>query len=189
MSENDRSGTSGERVVRILYAKLGTSRFISSRYLAVVLERALRRIDFPFVFTQGFHPRPRMRFCPSLPVGIAGTNEFFDVVAREPVDPASLRKRANPLLPPAMRFISCRSLPAGADGLPSGLMARYRIEKTSSLNAAALAGVGRIAAETENDITVEVCLNRFNHAALRSAAGGGYIERTLVYDEEDAGRI
>jgi len=189
MSESRGTGEvqGGEVTVRFLYAKQGISRFISSRYMAVVLERALRRIGFPLVFTQGFHPRPRMRFGPSLPVGIAGSNEFFDLRVAGRVDPEAAVEAANRCLPPGLRMVSCRLLPPDGDRYPTGLKGRYRIERTASLDEAALARTGRIVESSEHFVTIEVVLDRFNHTALLNAAGGALIERVLVYDKESAG--
>ena len=43
------------------------------------LIRAFRRAGLPLVFSQGFHPLPRISFGPALPVGLSSLGEWLDV--------------------------------------------------------------------------------------------------------------
>ena len=172
---------SGVFAVRVVYEKRGVSRFISSRNLTAVIERALRRLAFPFRFTEGHHPRPRISFGPALPVGFSGAAEFFTVQADMPVDAGSLPASADPLLPPGLRFVTASTAPVGGEAAePGELRARYRVEKNPRLDRAALARVAAVVAEDDEAVTVEGLLADIRHADLKAAAGGGAIERTLL---------
>ncbi len=66
-------------VVRFCHTKLGTMKYLSQLELSSLLTRALRRVKIPFVLSKGFHPKPEISFCPSLPVGVESEAEYFDL--------------------------------------------------------------------------------------------------------------
>jgi radical SAM family uncharacterized protein/radical SAM-linked protein len=76
--------------VRIHYAKTGRSRFISHLEMIEVLAGAIRRAGIPVAFSGGFHPQPRMRFSPGLPVGAESDCEVVDIDLAARRDPAEL---------------------------------------------------------------------------------------------------
>ncbi len=71
---------------RFTYEKTGRMRFLSHREFINMLHRALRRSGLPLVFTEGFHPIPKLSMGPSLAVGVEGTSEFFDVDLAGPAE-------------------------------------------------------------------------------------------------------
>lgn len=66
-------------LVRFCHTKLGEMKYLSQLELANLLVRVLRKADVPFVLSKGFHPKPEISFCPSLPVGIESESEYFDL--------------------------------------------------------------------------------------------------------------
>ena len=64
---------------RLRLSKLGPARFLSHLEWKEALIRAFRRADLPLVFSQGFHPLPRVSFGSALPVGLASRGEWVDV--------------------------------------------------------------------------------------------------------------
>src|SRR5437667_5908035 len=65
--------------VRIRFRKNGDLRFISHHDLMRCFERMLRRAALPFHSSQGFHPKPRLAFALSLPLGVVGREEIVDL--------------------------------------------------------------------------------------------------------------
>lgn len=65
--------------LRIKYKKKGWAKFVSQLEMVKVLERTLRRADFPLVFSEGFSPRPKLSFGPPTPVGFESETELVDV--------------------------------------------------------------------------------------------------------------
>lgn len=65
--------------LRVRYSKLGKVRFVSHRDGARLWERALRRVDLPVAFTEGFTPRPKLSFGLALPTGAESTAEYIDI--------------------------------------------------------------------------------------------------------------
>lgn len=65
--------------LRLRYSKLGKIRFVSHRDGARLWERALRRVNFPVAYTEGFTPRPKLSFGMALPTGAESVAEYIDV--------------------------------------------------------------------------------------------------------------
>jgi len=110
---------------RFAYDKTGRARFLSHRELINILHRALRRSGLPLVFTEGFHPIPKISMGPSLAVGIEGAGEFFDVDLERPAGVTPLT--FDGLLPGGIRITGA----AGPFGRKEGKLsddAVYRYE-------------------------------------------------------------
>ncbi len=82
-------GTGGEAPVfryRFVYERSGLARYFTHLEVLRLVQRALRRTGWPLRFSEGFHPHPRLSMGPSLPVGVEGAGEFFDIELRAPAD-------------------------------------------------------------------------------------------------------
>jgi radical SAM superfamily enzyme YgiQ (UPF0313 family) len=112
---------------RFLYEKTGRARFLSHIETLNVFQRALRRSGLPLVFTEGFHPHPRISAGPSLAVGMEGFGEFLDV---ELASPARCGNEAIERgLPAGMRILSCAGPFTRRSGkLPSSVRFRFLVE-------------------------------------------------------------
>lgn len=90
--------------LRLRFTKLGKIRFLSHRDIARVLERALRKIELPVLYSAGFSPRPKVHFGLALSVGQESTAEFLDVDLRHPPrDPLhEVARRLGDALPDGM---------------------------------------------------------------------------------------
>lgn len=85
--------------VRLRYAKTGRARYLSHLELGTALVRAMRRAGFPFQYSGGFHPAPKLSFGPALGVGTAGTKEYLDIELLLPFDPEKGLSLLNSTLP------------------------------------------------------------------------------------------
>lgn len=65
--------------VRIRFQKTGDLRLVSHHDLMRCFERMLRRAELPFHSTSGFHPKPRLVFALSLPLGVVGLEEVVEL--------------------------------------------------------------------------------------------------------------
>ena len=83
------------RRLRIRFAKNESLRFLGHRDLIRALERIFRRAGLDLAMSEGFHPRPRMRFSDPLAVGQAGLDEVMDLVVVAMDDPMQLKARLN----------------------------------------------------------------------------------------------
>lgn len=64
---------------RISYQKKGPLRYISHLDLQKVWIRVLLRAKIPLIYTQGFHPAPKIATAWPLPLGWEGKNELIDL--------------------------------------------------------------------------------------------------------------
>lgn len=92
--------------IRVRYAKEGRVRFVSARDLTSIFERALRRVDLPIAYSEGFHPHPKVSFPDALPVGVASTGEYAELTFAVPIDPGPAMAALSATLPDGMRILT-----------------------------------------------------------------------------------
>lgn len=85
--------------MRLRFSKLGKVRFTSHRDVARMWERALRRVELPVSYTEGFSPRPKLHFGLALSNGHESLCEYIDIDFVGDEDPDALPARLTPALP------------------------------------------------------------------------------------------
>ncbi len=113
--------------VRIRFSKTGDLRHLSHRELMTVFIRAVRRADVPVLYSQGFHPSPRLSFGPPLNVGVSGLREYFDMEVMPAAGMADIKESLNHVLPDGIRVLETRAIPANEPSLQS-FISRYEYE-------------------------------------------------------------
>jgi radical SAM-linked protein len=109
--------------IRIRFDKFGRIRFTSHRDVARVWERSLRRSRLPVSYSEGFSPRPRLRFGLALATAHESCGEYLDVdlepgaVSSGLVDIDVLAPLVNPTLPPGMTIQATAHVEPGAPSL------------------------------------------------------------------------
>ncbi len=97
--------------LRVRFAKLGKVRFTSHRDVARIWERAIRRVELPIAYSQGFTPRPKVSFGLALSTGYESDSEFIDLELEDTA--------INPAMPGADQLAG---LPATlSEALPAGM--------------------------------------------------------------------
>lgn len=91
--------------MRVTFSKTGTLRHLSHLEVTRALLRAMRRAEIPLVYTEGFHPHPKVSFGPALPVGVEGLNEYFDMEIYGDIDVFEIPAKMNATLPEGLRII------------------------------------------------------------------------------------
>jgi radical SAM family uncharacterized protein len=92
--------------IRVEFSKTGRLRYLSHLELMVVLHRAIRRACFPLVYSEGFHPAPKISFGPPLGVGIGGIREYFDIEVIPPFDTILNMRKLNNTLPEGVPLVA-----------------------------------------------------------------------------------
>lgn len=69
--------------LRIRFSKTDSLRYIGHLDLQRVWERTFRRAGLPLVYSQGFHPQPKIQIASALPLGFIGHDEIVDVWLEE----------------------------------------------------------------------------------------------------------
>jgi len=97
--------------VRIRFRKGGVLRLLSHHDLMRTFERLLRRCELPFHRSQGFHPKPRLVFALSLPLGVVGCEEVVELELDEILAPEEIHARLARQAPPGLEILSVRRIP------------------------------------------------------------------------------
>ena len=111
--------------IRIRFTKGGALRLLSHHDLMRAFERMLRRADLPFRNSQGFHPKPRIVFALSLPLGVVGREEVVELELSQVLPLDELRRRLTAQCPPGLELLSFRRLEGRAAAQVKALT--YRI--------------------------------------------------------------
>jgi radical SAM-linked protein len=96
---------------RIRFRKSGALRLLSHHDLMRTFERLLRRTELPFHRSQGFHPKPRLIFALSLPLGVVGCEEVVELELDEVLSPEEIHARLARQAPPGLEILSVRRIP------------------------------------------------------------------------------
>jgi radical SAM family uncharacterized protein/radical SAM-linked protein len=112
------AGGGPERELRIRFTKLGPARFLSHLELSAALIRALTLSGIAFVYSQGFHPHPKISFAGATAVGTESLAEFADIRVQGPLDGAApLAARITAKLPAGVEITGICELPPQASSL------------------------------------------------------------------------
>ncbi len=113
--------------LRIRFTKCGDLRWISHRDLARVWERLLRRANLQLVFSQGFHPKPRISFPSALALGIDALDEIVELEIEGEFQLENIEVDIRRELPAGMELLELSSLAHGL-GKAKVIGASYRVQ-------------------------------------------------------------
>ncbi len=122
--------------VRLEYLKTGMARYLSHLELTTALIRAMRRAEFPFRYSEGFHPAPKVSFGPALRVGVAGMREYLDMELISPFDLEKACEELNRTLPAGIQAHGMTRLTGREKSLNSSIIKYvYEVRCSSGLDA------------------------------------------------------
>jgi len=97
---------------RFLFTKGEAMRFLSHLDVAALLQRSFSRVGLPLLFTEGFHPHPRISFAYATPVGMESEGEYGEMLLRYALDEVdSLPPKINRFLPTGIEVKWIRRVP------------------------------------------------------------------------------
>jgi radical SAM-linked protein len=99
------------RRFRCRLTKTGPARFLGHLDFSQGIIRAFRRAGIPLVFSEGFHPLPKMAFGPPLPVGYESWAEYLDFHVWGKFQPEEALLRLNEVLPQGVEFLGIEEIP------------------------------------------------------------------------------
>lgn len=115
--------------VRVRYEKTGRLVALSHLETMHTLLRAIRRAGLPVVYSQGFHPKPRVSFGPALPVGIESVCEHMDLELVGAAEAADVLARLQPELPEGLTATEAEGIDPRAASISDAQRAvHYRAE-------------------------------------------------------------
>jgi len=168
--------------MRVIYEKMGISKYISGKNLLRHIERCLRRTNLPLKYTEGFNPHPKLSFGPPLPVYIEGENEIMDIYFNEKINENEFLRNINQFLVEGVLFKDCFWIPLETHSLGViTLMAVYKIEK-DELDLEKLKDIGEVK-ESGSFFEVIIKINGFSHKKLFEIVGNQKrIIRKIIYE-------
>lgn len=122
--------------LRITFAKRGAARFIGNLDLHRLWERTLRRAGASLVYSQGFHPTPKIQLASALPLGITSDAEVLDIWLRKEVERDDFMVAVSDVLPPGIEVLNVGAVCLKEKSLQSRLCAaEYSVELTGEIRA------------------------------------------------------
>lgn len=111
-AESDLVQLSSDQFVQLelMYTKLGQARFFGHLEVAGIMARALRRAGIQVLYSQGFHPMPRISFDDPIPLGMESQAERLRIKVAPHHGCTELLALLNPQLPCGLQLIHCRRL-------------------------------------------------------------------------------
>lgn len=97
--------------VALHFAKLGPVRFVSHLDFQALWQKAFVMAGYRLSLTQGYNPRPRMRFALPLATGYQSRGELLEIYFEEGVCLHELKERLNQALPRGVEVLGCTELP------------------------------------------------------------------------------
>jgi len=92
--------------VKVQFSKTDDARFLGHLEMASIFARALKRAGITVKFTRGHHPKAKLSFLDTLPLGMESREEFFKVSILKDEDEQMLIRRLNRELPRGLRVRS-----------------------------------------------------------------------------------
>jgi len=113
---------------RIRFEKKGASRFLSHLETVTALTRGMKQGGLTFVYSEGFHPHPRISFASALPVGMESLAEYADLqIADGGEKTEGTLGRINAFLPAGLKIMEAMEIPFQGQSL-SDMITGYRCE-------------------------------------------------------------
>jgi radical SAM family uncharacterized protein/radical SAM-linked protein len=112
--------------LELVYSKLGPARFFGHLELANIFARALRRAGIPVLYSQGYHPMPRLSFDDPLPLGMESQAERLWLKADARLGCRDILDRLAGQMPGGIELVDCRPHQPGK-GKAAGALDRYHI--------------------------------------------------------------
>jgi radical SAM-linked protein len=104
--------------LRLKFTKRGIARFLSHLEVSAALIRAINQSGLSFVYSQGFHPHPKLSFAIATSVGMESAGEFADMSIEDlPADFYHLLGKINAALPEGLKILSAEEAPAHGPSL------------------------------------------------------------------------
>jgi radical SAM-linked protein len=96
--------------IRITFTKTGALRYIGHLDLHKLWERTTRRADLALLYSQGFHPQPKIQLASALPLGFSSRCELVDLWVDGEVDLPALPARLAKAVPPGLGILNIESV-------------------------------------------------------------------------------
>ena len=128
--------------LRITFSKSGSLRYIGHLDLQTTWERTIRRAGLPLMYTQGFHPGPKIQIASALPLGFIGHAEIVDMWLNESDDPSDrpYKELLQFAAPPGLSIVSVEQVDENGPAVQTQVVsAEYKVTLLDWVDEAGLA--------------------------------------------------
>jgi radical SAM-linked protein len=91
--------------LRITFAKYGALRYCGHLDLNRTWERTIRRAKLPLIYSQAFHPQPKIHLAAALPLGFIGRHEVMDIWLEDSTPIPEIKNRLQTSAPPGLELL------------------------------------------------------------------------------------
>lgn len=109
--------------LRIRFSKTGRAAFLGHMELMDAIRRTMCRAELPVLYTEGFHPRPKIALSRPLSLGIESLCEFADVTLHSDFVFDTVLDRLNEVAPEGIRFTAADAIDDRLPSLDHGIIA------------------------------------------------------------------
>ncbi|MBE9546528.1 MAG: TIGR03960 family B12-binding radical SAM protein, partial [Proteobacteria bacterium] len=96
---------------RVRFAKEGILRLLSHLEVSSALVRGIKRSGLSFMYSEGFHPHPKISFPFATSVGMETLDEYADIQIENPgEDTEKLAQKINSFLPSGLKIMNIREI-------------------------------------------------------------------------------
>lgn len=114
--------------LRLRFSRGEEVKYISHLDLMRCWERALRRVEIPLAYSEGFTPHPRLSLAAPLPIGVTSEAELMDITLQKSLSPYFLIRTMAQQLPQGIDILEVHQIPLIIPSLQSQLRyAEYRV--------------------------------------------------------------
>ncbi len=114
--------------IRVTFSKTGALRYIGHLDLHKMWERTTRRANLALMYSQGFHPQPKIQLASALPLGFSSRCELVDLWVDEAVDLESLPPRLQKAVPPGLGILNVAHIDEKSPPMQTQLLsAEYQV--------------------------------------------------------------
>ncbi|OQX95467.1 hypothetical protein B6I21_05285 [candidate division KSB1 bacterium 4572_119] len=184
------------RTVRLKYKKGEEIRFTSHLDLIKIFERSFRRAGVKLVYSQGFHPHPKIAYSPPLATGYTSDAEYMDVqyFFERGKDAVVL---LNKILPEGLKILESKILLAKAVSLTAAInRAEYEVNLIKAFDQSYLnqkinefMNRGEVVIDRIRKDTIKQLDIRPYIEAIATNGNNGTLNLTLKYDQGKTARV
>ena len=119
--------------IRVVYQKTEPLRYTSNLDMQKIWERTFRRANLPLIYSQGFHPQPKIHQACPLPTGFLSQHELLDFWLEETYAIEHLNRLLSSVVQPGIFIQSLSELDPNADLLQNAVTSvTYQVDLLSS---------------------------------------------------------
>lgn len=136
--------------IRITFTKYGALRYIGHLDLHKLWERTTRRADLALMYSQGYHPQPKIQLASALPLGFSSRCELVDMWVDGDVELGGLPARLAKAVPPGLAILNVENIDEKSPPLQTQVIsAEYEVTLFDEVDLPALEESIRTTLESE----------------------------------------